>query len=229
MTWSRIIAILAALAGAGSGIAGLLGELNPKAALIVTIASTFIAIFCERIQGGASKMNVLIVMIVASAVFMTGCPKGQRTVRQLREKSAELAVYGTKIVTAFGDAYRAGEITQDQLRTLNTATGAFTTGLGAYRDALAEAERIVRESGEVPAGTIQTLERVLDDRVIAAFFDILAKVGVLPLSQSEVIKTILSGIRLTILSIRGAFSDARKQLNLPEVKHGYSQSLSVSA
>lgn len=55
MTWSRIIAILAALAAAGSGVAGLLGELNPKAALITTVISTFVAIFCERVQGGLSK------------------------------------------------------------------------------------------------------------------------------------------------------------------------------
>lgn len=173
--------------------------------------------------------KILVACLMIWTLVLTGCPKGEKTVRQLREKSAELSVYGNKIVTAFGDAYRAGEITQDQLRTLNVATGAFTTALGAYRDALTAAERVVKESGEVPPSTIQMLEKVLDDQVIVAFFEILAKVGVLPLAQSEVIKTILSGIRLTILSIRGAFSDARKQLNLPEVKNGYITSLSVSA
>jgi hypothetical protein len=164
--------------------------------------------------------KIFIACLMIWTLVLTGCPKGEKTVRQLREKSAELSVYGARITTAFGDAFRAGEITQDQLRQLNTLTGAFTTSIGAYRDALTAAEQVVKESGEVPPSTIQMLEKVLDDRVIAAFFDILAKVGALPISQSEVIKTIISGIRLTILAIRGAFSDARKQLNLPEVKYG---------
>lgn len=169
-------------------------------------------------------------LIIIYSLLLFGCPKGEKTVRELREKSAELSVYGTKIVRAFGAAFDAGEITQAQLCQLNVATGAFTEGLGAYRDALAVAERVVKEQGDIPAGTIQMLEKVLDDRVIAAFFDILIKVGAMPISQSEVIKTIISGIRLTILAIRGAFSDARRQLNLPEVKsNGYLEGFSVSA
>lgn len=165
--------------------------------------------------------KLFVSLLIVYSLLITACPKGERTVRELREKSAELSVYGNKLVTAIGDAYRAGEISQDQLRTLNTATGAFVTGLGVYRDAVATAERTVRESGNVPAGTIQTLERVLDDRVIAAFFEVMAKIGVMPLANSEAIKAIISGIRLTILAISSAFSDARHDLGLPtEVRYG---------
>lgn len=149
-------------------------------------------------------------LIVLSSLILAGCPKGERTVRQLREKSAEMSTYGTQIVKAFGDAYEEGEISQDQLRTLNVATGAFVTGIGVYRDALAEAERLVRNGDTLPPDTIGKIERILDAQVIATFFKILERVAGLPIERSQVIQGIISGIRITILALKNAFGQARQ-------------------
>lgn len=154
--------------------------------------------------------SIAMFLIWVTVLTFTGCPKGEKTVRQLRTNSTQLSVYGAKLVTAFGDAFKAGEITREQLAALNVPTGAFTIGLGVYREAVAEAERVIKSGQTLPTGTIATLERILDDRVIATFFDVLAKVGALPLERSEVIKTIISSIRLTILALRGAFSRANE-------------------
>jgi len=65
-------------------------------------------------------------LIIASLVFgMTGCPKTPKTVREFREKSAELSTYGRRIITAIGEATLAGEISKGQLAALNPITGAF--------------------------------------------------------------------------------------------------------
>lgn len=57
--WSRWVSILAAIAAAGSGITLMVTDWNPKAGAVVAIASTFIAIFCERVTGGASKYEIV--------------------------------------------------------------------------------------------------------------------------------------------------------------------------
>lgn len=159
---------------------------------------------------------VLIVAILIWSLVMTGCPKGQKTVRTMKEKSAEMSIYGAKLVTAFGDAYRAREITQGQLAQLNVATKAFTIGLGAYRTAIAELERQVEANPTLPAGALDRLQVIFNDQVVATFFQILAAVGVVSLDKSQIIQTIISSIRLTILAIQGAFSEVRYNLKLPQ-------------
>jgi hypothetical protein len=59
MSLGRIIAIIAALGGGLTAIASLVGQLNPKAGIIVSILALFIAAFTERVQGGLSKFEVV--------------------------------------------------------------------------------------------------------------------------------------------------------------------------
>lgn len=162
--------------------------------------------------------NFAICFVVILSLLATGCPKAQalKTVRDLKVKSAQLSVYGTKLITAFGDANVAGEITREQLAGLNVGSKAFVEAVGIYREAIANAERIVSSGQSLPAGTLDRLNAILNDQVIAAFFDVLAKVGVLSIARSEIVKTTISAIRLTILAIRGAFSDARDLIHLQE-------------
>lgn len=55
MNVSRWIALLAAFGSALAGTGVLIDSLNPKVAAIVMIISTFITIFCEKLQGGFSS------------------------------------------------------------------------------------------------------------------------------------------------------------------------------
>lgn len=161
----------------------------------------------------------ILIFAVVFSLLSTGCPpkaQVQKTVRDFKVKSAELSVYGTKLIAAFGDAYRAGEITKEQLQTLNRGTGAFVDGVGVYRTAITQAEAIVNSGQPLPANTLSALSTILNDQVIAAFFDILVRVGGMSLAQSETVKAIISGIRLTILAISGAFSDARQLIRHQE-------------
>lgn len=153
--------------------------------------------------------KLLTSLLIIASIVLTGCPKGEKTVRQLREKSAEMSIYGTKLITAFGEAYKAGEITQDQLRTLNTATGAFVTGVGIYREALAEAERQVK-AGEAPKDVLGRVDRILDAQVIATFFKILERIAGLSVERSAAIQAILSAARVAILAIKNAVSEAEQ-------------------
>ena len=148
-------------------------------------------------------------------MLTTGCPKAAKTVRDLRVKSAELSTYAGKLCAAFGEAFTAGEINRAQLMELNNGCKVFASALGAYRDAVAEAERVVAGGGTLPTDTIGVLKTILDDRVISAFFDIMVKVGLMPIAQSTVVQTVISSIRLTILALQGLFAEAQNQLRLP--------------
>lgn len=157
--------------------------------------------------------------VLASLVFgLTGCPKAEKTVRTAREKSAEIAVYGEKLIQANIDAFKAGEISQATLADLNKVTRVFVDGVGHYRSAIAAAELAVK-NGTGDQSTVDTLYNVFDEKVVAAFFAILEKFSVLSGPHVETAKTIIAAIRLTIRAIQGAFSDARYQLELGEVNY----------
>lgn len=156
------------------------------------------------------------IFVIVFAMFTAGCPnkqQAQKTIRDFKVKSAELSVYGTKLIQAFGDSYRDGLITQDQLRTINQGTGVFVQAVGVYRQAIAQAEAIVNSGQPLPANTLDTLQRILNDQVIDAFFDILVRVGGLSIAKSEAVKAAITAIKLTILAIQGAFPGARGLLN----------------
>lgn len=159
------------------------------------------------------------IFLLVFALLCTGCPKEQvqKNVRDFKEKSATLSVYGEKLITAFGNAFKDGDISKEQLAKLNIGTGAFTKGVGVFREAIAAAETIVKSGQPLPAGTLQNLNAILNEQVIDAFFDILVKLGALSIAQSEVVKTAISTIRLTILAISGALSSALQIRNIGEV------------
>ena len=58
MSFSRIIAILAAVGAALSAVVVLVTDINPKYAAYISIAGVFISIFCERVQGGLSRYDI---------------------------------------------------------------------------------------------------------------------------------------------------------------------------
>lgn len=162
----------------------------------------------------------VLIFAVIFSLLSTGCPSKTevaKTVRDFKVKSAELSVYGGKLVTAFGDAYKAGEITREQLATLNVGTNKFVVAVGIYRAAIAEVETIVRDGKTWPTGTLDRLQLILNDGVIGTFLDILVRLGTLSIAKSEIVKTTLTAIRITLLAISGAFGNARDLMNQPEI------------
>lgn len=153
-----------------------------------------------------------------SLLFMTGCPKVERSLRVAKENSAKMSTYGEKLIKANIDAFDAKEISPELLKELNALTGRFVSGVGVYRDTLAVVELAAKQGG-ADKKQIDYLYDVFDDQVVAAFFALLAKFNVLTGERAEIAKAILASIRLTIRAIQGAFSDARYDLGLPEVSY----------
>lgn len=165
------------------------------------------------------SMILALVVVMTFSLPMMGCSKAEKTVKTFRTKSAQLAVYGEKITTAIGNAYVAGEISREQLKELNKATGAFTSGLGTYREAVSAAEKIVRSGQPLPRDALGVLDRLFDTEVVAAFTKIAEGVGVLSIGQSEKIKTLLSGARFLILAIKALIADARAEFETAGVSY----------
>jgi hypothetical protein len=161
----------------------------------------------------------LTTLLILASLVLTACPKGPKTVRDFREKSAELSTYGEKIITAFGDAYQAGEISREQLAAINPVSGAFVKAVGAYRVLVTEAERYVAAGQPIPTDLASKIDRGLLS-VETAFFAVTDIVRPLSAALSERVRAMFSAVRLAIAALKTLLADARIELGLPEVKHG---------
>lgn len=157
--------------------------------------------------------KIILTLLLCFSVFLTGCPKAEKSFRKARESSAKMAIYGEKIVQANIDARNAGEISQDLFRDLTSLTARYRDGLRIYREALTEAEKLAKSPAFDQKDALNKLSRLFDEQVVDAFLALTQKLNLISGSQSETIKTILASIRLTILAIQGAFSQAGVRLS----------------
>ena len=151
-------------------------------------------------------------LLMYSLLLLTACPKAEtveKSLRKARESSAQMSIYGTKIVNANVEAYQAKEISPELFKELTVLTGKFSDGLKIYRDALDGAEKIFAQTKNLPSGTVNKLAAVFDEQVVATFLALADKLNLVRGAQAETIKTALASIRLTILALQGAFAEAR--------------------
>lgn len=158
------------------------------------------------------KKLISLMLLVCFAMTAISCGKGDKTVRQLKEKSAELTIYARQLSKAFNDGYEAGEITKENLATFGKLDDGFNAGLTVYREAIVAAEQVYKETKTMPTGTLNRIDRILSAEVMSPFFNLVVNLGVMPFAQSEKIQAIIAGIRLTLLTLQNLFSDARDQL-----------------
>lgn len=160
------------------------------------------------------KYRFGIALVLIWCFVLTGCPSS-KTLRVARENSAKMSIHAAKLIQANIDALKAGELTQAEYNELTRLSGILVDGIGVYRSVVLGAI----ESGNTDRSALDQIYDVFDDRVVAAFFALLARVNVLPGGKAEAVRAIISAIRITIRAIQGAFADARHELGLPEVNY----------
>jgi len=150
-------------------------------------------------------------VILFSLLFNSACPKKvEKTFRKASEASANLSIYGEKLIQANIDAFKAKEISFETFELLNELTRKFVEGVKIYEKALDEAEKLIKENGgQAPVGTLERLSKIFSAEVADKFTAILAKFKLISGEQSEAIKTAVAGINLAILAIREAFAGTR--------------------
>ena len=152
--------------------------------------------------------NLLIALIVIGSLITAGCPKGQKTVREFKEKSAEVTVYAVKLGEAFNKAFTDGVITREELAIYDSVDRKFGAALKVYREAIVAAEKVVNETGKLPADVILKVDKLLDVTV-NAFLDLTVKLGVMSFAQSETVRTILRAIQMILLSLKTFVAEAK--------------------
>lgn len=155
--------------------------------------------------------KLIISLIVIAALFLAGCPnkeKTQKTIRDFREASAQIQIYGRNLIKANTEAFQAGEIDQPTFAELTRLTGKFVDGVNIYRDALKEAEKLVDSGQILPKDKFDALEVIFSEKVADAFLAITKRFNLIPELNTETVKTILAGIRIAIMTIQDAFSRA---------------------
>lgn len=162
------------------------------------------------------KKILIGIILIYSLVFTMACP-AKKTFRELKETSAKMKIYGTNLIQANIDAFRAGEVTQADLTKLNRVTRRFMEAITIYDDAIRAAETVANQTANVPTTTLDKLRIILDEQVVTEFFAVLDILRVLPIANSDKFKSIISGIRLTILAIQATVANVynlqREQIN----------------
>lgn len=156
------------------------------------------------------KKPILICITFCLLFSQIACDKtkAQKTYRTASEQSAKILTYGEGLLQANLDAVNAGKISPETLSKLNNVTNPFVTAITAYEKALDEAEKLIKANdGKIPAGLLDNLSDKFQF-VIDAFLAVTKEFNLLG-KHSETVATILTSIRLAILAIQGAFSDAR--------------------
>lgn len=207
---SGILAYLAIAGGFLASIATIAQMISPKWGMICLAVSHAIASFTKRVQRvGRRKMPKAFMssILIVSVLFMSACPSA-KTLRDFKETSAKMKIYGIKLIQANIDAFKAGEISQADLAKLNAATGGFVEAVKIYDEALKQTEIIVKETKTLPKDALDKLSIIFNEKVVDAFFKILEVLS--PNAQTETIKNIIAGIRLTILAIGAALGEFKQ-------------------
>lgn len=157
--------------------------------------------------------KILTLILFISITFLgTACPSSQKTIRKATELSAQMQIYGTKLIVANRESFQAQEITLAQFKTLNDGTEFYIKAVDVYRDAVKTAAEVIKNNPDGAKTTLDKLSLLFNDKVVDAFFKILEKLNVIPGANSETVKAIIAGIRLTILAITQLFAELQTEV-----------------
>lgn len=153
--------------------------------------------------------KIIITMLLIYSIFLLGCPKGEKTYRKAKEASATVQIYSLKLIEANIDAYKAGEISLETKDKFAKLTGKLVKGISVYRNILGQAEKTLKNGNALDGNALATLNRVFDMEVVAPFLSILSEVNLLSGDKAELIKTIITSLRVAILTISDAFAQGK--------------------
>lgn len=155
------------------------------------------------------SISVIIAVFALAAVLITstGCPwSGNTTVQKARAASAKLSVLGEKVIQANIDAYKAGEISVDQFRSLNKVTRKYVDGVRAYRAAVEIAENAIKAGADARTelGKIQAIFLTASNAAV----DLAQELKLITGSQAETVRNIIVGIELALSTVATFFAEA---------------------
>lgn len=153
--------------------------------------------------------KLFISLLIIYSMFLLGCPKGEKTYRRAKEASATVQVYSLKLIQANIDVFKAGEISLETKDKIAGLTGKLVGGIRIYRNALAQNENSLKDGNALDGNALATLNRIFDMQVIPPFLSILSEVNLLSGDKAELIKTIITSLRVAILTISDAFAQGK--------------------
>lgn len=161
------------------------------------------------------KRIFLAALLLCSLLFATGCPGGEKTVQKARQASAKLSVFGEKLIEANIDAFRAGEISLDQFRSLNNVTRKYVDGVRAYRAAVDIAEKAIAAGADAKTSLAKVQTVFLTAANLAA--ELAEQLKLITGSQAEIVRNIIVGIEIALATISSFFAEADMAIDRREV------------
>lgn len=147
------------------------------------------------------------------ALSLTACPskaKIDETIRDFKNHSASLKIYGRNLQIAFNESEAAGDLTKPQLKVLTAGSKKFRDALNKLSAGIRAAETFVANGGE-KRSALDTLEQLLREDVIKAF-DELAETITGHAVLGETAGAWISMVRVAFAAMRVLFASAHMQL-----------------
>ena len=155
--------------------------------------------------------KLLTVLFLIYAMVLMACPRGEKTFRKAQEASVKVQIYSLKLIEANVAAYKAGEISLETKDKIAALTGKLVKGIKIYRNAVGNSEQMLKNGQPLDGNSLATLNRIFDMEVVAPFLGVLTQINLLSGDKSELIKTIISSIRVAIVTISDTFAQSRQQ------------------
>jgi hypothetical protein len=105
--------------------------------------------------------------LVFCVIFLSACPKNA-TVRDFKNQSAKLKIYGLKLQVATNNAYRDGIVSRQQLGFLTNCNEKVRLAVKGLDLAVKTAEQMAQDGAEKP-DILAMLDKVLSEEVVKAF------------------------------------------------------------
>lgn len=154
------------------------------------------------------KNFILTILVVASLLMMTACPKAQRLHRTAKEASAQIQFQTLKLIEANIEGYKSGVLSLERKDRIAVLTGNLQQGINIYRKALKETEPFINKNGQLPKDKMEILRKIFDQQVAAKFSAFLTELKLLSPEQSALFQTAVATIQLAISTITGTFAEA---------------------
>lgn len=158
--------------------------------------------------------KVMMALLVIYAVFMvTACPKSK--VQTAQKKSAETVYQLSGLVKDL--AVATDRAYEEQLLTVATKDKAveglrlLNTGVKRLTELVGQIE--VNNEAPTPQA-LAVINKVLSDDVISPFLGLLTDFGAIAVEKSTHLRTVISAIRVALLTISNAMADAGSPVNI---------------
>jgi hypothetical protein len=141
-------------------------------------------------------------LAIFSVFYATGCPaKTDSAIREAAKASYRLPAATNDLIAQVKEGTARGIFTVEQAHTWGIYSVTLAKSEKKFVAAVKVAELTYRKTGGVPAADLDTLKKLFDREVVAAFLNVLEQFKVLTPNASAILATAIATVRVLLTTI----------------------------